>query len=418
MNITLKESVGSSSLAETGANKTPESESFFIEKNISVPENASPNEIPQEKKSIFRNLCGYSIITVDVFVRSIITLPILLVVCTLSIPVAFIKINIDTLINRYKHYKRYHPGTLLFRSNKTLVEKKMICRRMTMYHDSFLCNFLSIVKGVTLSKSQVSVSDADSVTRWHAEYSKKNNTLKNAQLHIQLPHKISVADAENIKHHEAIMDHAIDDIKKFMIDLYSDHNARNKAPEDNEKLIELQDKFSDSLEELIKIIPNIVEEKINAKNAVTTKKDVNIVGKLNIYLQSFIKNHQRFSKNKICSHCCNKSVSDRAEVIPYFLRSSLFTLIKLPYFIFVAPIMGVMRSATMTLSFIWGERYGVSRPVNYFPWHLGELHRFPFTTPIYKGLQGMHPETDSFLFKDEADNQYIVHKNKIHLITA
>ncbi|GAA4651410.1 hypothetical protein GCM10023116_36940 [Kistimonas scapharcae] len=323
-------------------------------RRLSIHDEARPTEIPTgNNESILKKLLEYTIIVL----KAVATILILPVVCILSIPVAYIKINVETLINRYKHYKKYHPGTQLFRPQATRYAKNRICEQL-QNHYNYIIEFFDTCL-----------------------YTK--NKLEKC-----LPSRIAADTAEEIANCEKTLDDIMNRIKSLMIDLHRNQRVREQLPKNYTELNESLNAFHNSLDELLQIISKIPAESATTENAVETNRKVSLRVKINVYYRWFSNRYSAFDRYKICPHCCDNSVSPTAEQLPYSLRSLLFTLHKLPYYPIVAPAMGVYRSAQMVLSLIWGT----SRPINYFPWHPGEAHRFPFSTPEHKGMEGIYSD--------------------------
>ncbi len=286
--------------------------------------------------------------------------PFVFIMCAISYVVAYIKLNIETLINRYKHYKKYHPGNKLCQPFGTLHEKRRIC------------NDLANCCGTIIS----------SIDRLN------NDTLYRTVFNKLISNDIPLDTRETIQRLEDEVNQRYEDLQAFIMDMYRRPETRNQYRQGHSELNTLCEAFSQSITSLMHSIESTPGGHINIPRAATIRSGeaVTLSEKLTSCRTWFSRRLVAYQNNEICPHCCPLSVSSYAESLPYSVRAVLFTLHKLAYYPLLAA-MGAYRTGEMVLSWIWGTE----KPINYFPWHPGAPHRFPFSTREHTGMEGIWP---------------------------
>ena len=175
----------------------------------------------------------------------------------------------------------------------------------------------------------------------------------------------------------------IERLDKAFFDLYKEKELREMRPKENKKIEELLDQISETYSQLEQAVSVIPEDQFKSE----TSENDNRLKELFASRNRFSRYEKSYKRKNICPHCCPLCVSFVGELMPYSWRAFLFTLNASLYFPFLS-FVGAYRTAEMVLSEIWGTR----KPVNYFPWHSGEAHRFPFSTSTRKGIEALEPE--------------------------
>ncbi len=297
---------------------------------------------------------------------TIIISPFVFIMCAVSYVVAYLKLNIETLINRYKHYKKYHPGNKLCQPFGMINEKRQICNDLANCCRTII----------------------SSINRL------RNDPIYRAVFNKLISNETSAETREVIQRLENEVNQRYEALKAFIMDMYKNPEIRSQYRQGHSELNALCEAFSQSTTSLMNSIESAAGDHINIPRAETVKagETVTLSEKVASYQNWFSKRLVAYRNNEICPHCCPLSVSHFAEILPYSLRAILFTLHKLVYYPFLAAV-GAYRTGEMVLSWIWGT----NTPINYFPWHPGESHRFPFSTSEHKGMEGIWPDTSHAL---------------------
>ncbi|WP_211830174.1 hypothetical protein [Kistimonas asteriae] len=324
--------------------------SAFGEETTSSPEANSENYIPKAPSSTLKKLKEYSIIALKI----VVTIIILPIACALSIPAAFLRLIVETCKNRYKHYKKYHPGTHCINPIATYRNKKKICAELKAY-----CNHITPKLNKLISSESTKKMMKPLVDSIKPDTYEQLNTIK-----INLNERIE-------RLHEAFFD------------LYKEKELREISPEENKEIEGLLDQISETYSQLEQVVSAIPEDQFESG----TSENDNLLTKLFASRNRFSRYAKLYQRNIICPHCCPLCVSSVGELMPYSWRAFLFTLNTSLYFPCLS-FVGAYRTAEMVLSEIWGTR----KPVNYFPWHPGKAHRFPFSTSERTGIEALAPK--------------------------
>ena len=308
-----------------------------------IPKADSESHIPKTQFTALKKLKEYTIVALKV-IATIIILP---AACVLSIPAAFIRLQIEIFINRRKHYNKYHPCTHSFNHEATLRDKKKICAELRKYCDYIIPKLSKLIDPENISKTNRALIDST------------NPGIRN-QLH-QL---------------KSNLDEKAHQLHRAYVNLYRNKELREIEPEKNKKIADLLNQISEAhgqLDQACSLIPE------NQFGKATYKND-KLVTELD-FLRDLSRQYQQ---DIICPYCCPICSSDVAETTPHFLRAFSFVLPLTPYLTCLSFI-GAHRTAELVLFKIWGTE----KPINYFPWHPGAAHRFPFATSERKGIEAL-----------------------------
>lgn len=308
-----------------------------------VPKVDSEGYIPKTQFTALKKLKEYTIIALKV-IATIIILP---AACVLSIPVAFIRLHIEIFINRCKHYNKYHQCTHSFNPEATLRDKKKICAELKTYCDYIVPELSRLANLKNIGKTNRVLADSiDPGTRNQLHQLRSNLNEKVRQLH------------------------------RAYVNLYRNKELREIEPKKNKKIADLLNQISEAHSQLDQACSLIPENQFGK----ATYKNDKLVTELN-FLRDLSRQYQQ---DIICPHCCPICRSDVAETTPHFLRAFAFVLSLTPYLTCLSFI-GARRTAELVLFKIWGTE----KPINYFPWHPGAAHRFPFATSERKGIEAL-----------------------------
>ena len=335
----------SASVCDRGLSGVDHTVSSDKEKTVAPSVTDSEKYIPEAPSSVRKKLREYSIIVLKLIATFIILPP----ACALSVPVTLVRLSFETFKNRYLHYRKYHPGTHCLNPTATRRNKEKTCAELKAYCDHIAKNLNKLAESemiwgtIKISRDPV---DAD---------------IRN-ELHIlELDFKTKIRQL----HHG-------------FLDLYKEKGLRETTPEKNEKTEELLHQVSAAhtrLGQAILVVPENKRENTPRVGATLANE-----------LSTLHRWSQLYQQNIICPHCCPMCTSTAAEIMPNSCRAFLYTLKSAPSFPLLL-IVGVYRTAELILSSVWG----IKKPINYFPWHPGEAHRFPFSTGEHKGVEALMP---------------------------
>ncbi|WP_211829721.1 hypothetical protein [Kistimonas asteriae] len=380
-----------------------------------------------------KHLCDYFIKAVIVTCKVIVTIIVIPLAAILGFFAGFIRVIVETFINRYKHYQTYHPG-------ETWEDKLRIIEQLKAYHIQIIEYFQSLKdkhsdSGLTLWKEVTDPCE-----------------------------RLTPPIRQQIIRHEENLANKFEALKAFIKTLYTSESSRSQAPEDNSELQRIQREFSEELSALLTLWrtldgkvtffnpeTNEVAATVTIKQGrpvsrtdtttpdddiePTTSPDFDKMAEQNQPLPRTIDSkfyiwndwfadrlsdyegvpesqdpeqtpstatQNRPKTPLLCPACCGMCGTPFAESIPRGLRAFLFTFVHIiPMYskgdcavecTAPASLIGAYRSVRLIVSLIWG----LERPVNCFPWLPGKAHRYPCSDIRKKppGIEDIycHPE--------------------------
>lgn len=335
----------SASVCDRGLSGVDHIGSSDKEKTVNPSAIDSEKYIPEAPSSVRKKLREYSIIVLKLIATIIIVPP----ACALSVPITLVRLPFETFKNRYLHYRKYHPGTHCLNPAATRRNKEKTCAELKAYCDHIAKNLNKLAESeMTWGTIKISRDPVDADIR--------------NELHIL----------------ELDLKTKIRQLRRGFLDLYKEEGLRETKPEKNEKTEELLRQVSAAHARLGRVILAIPDD----KRGNTSRVGATLANELS----TLHRWSQLYQQNIICPHCCPMCVSATAEIMPNSCRAFLFTLkstLSFPFLLLV----GAYRTAELVLFRIWG----IGKPMNYFPWHPGEAHRFPFSTSKHKGVEALMP---------------------------